>query len=84
MARTVNIVGFMETKKVSWQDQVDRAKEAIAYTYDGPVTVFVLIARAMREVAGGVDDNIMANALMECLSEHGVTENRTLLYSTEY
>lgn len=48
------------------------AREEIAHGCDGPLTSFVLIARACDLIATGTDPEIVANALHEELSERGM------------
>ena len=52
---------------------------------DGPVTTFVLIARATEVVSQGGDPDVVANALYEELKELGAIKgDETLLSSNEY
>lgn len=71
------------------KEMVNEARRDIEYTYDGPVTLFVMIARAARLAASEKNtdewqaNNIVAEALYDCLDdaafikEHGVACNGT-------
>ena len=61
-------------------------KHHISTRTDGPVTTFVLIARAMRAVEQGCDSDTAANALYDALREFGaiVDGDDVLAESNEY
>ena len=53
----------------SHDEIVDRAISDVSYGYDGPVTSYVIIARAMRAVASGKHHPVaMANAVAQLLN----------------
>jgi hypothetical protein len=66
--------------------EIAEAKRELNHSCDGPVTAFVLIARATRYAAAHPElEFAAANALSELLESYGLldTEKRTLLESSE-
>lgn len=85
MARVLNMKGSMDDKKTKeaaldaaidrkerQESELEIAERKITHHTDGPVTGFVMLMRAMREVAAGADPEVMGHAVANQLAYAGI------------
>lgn len=61
-----------EERQAKYQSAVEIAERKIVHRTDGPVTGFVMLMRAMREVAAGADPEVMGHAVANQLAYAGI------------